>query len=171
MSTDKKTTDSKMSGMSGGAMVGKADSDFMMKAAMGGMMEMQLAQAAQQKASSQEVKDLARKIEQDHKQASDKLKAIAAERHVDLPATMGPEHEKMMAKVTGLTGEEFDRAYTKLMVADHKKDIREFEKAVNRSMDSDLKNFASATLPSLKEHLTSAQQLSTSTRSRAADKK
>lgn len=152
------------------SMVGKQDREFMMHAAMGGMTEVQLAQMAQQKAESQEVKDYARKLEQDHTQANEKLKAIAQERQVSLPTDIGAEHQQMVTKLNGLSGAEFDKAYVKMMVSDHKKDVKEFEKVANRSMDSDLKNFASATAPTLKEHLTAAQQLqSGSTRSRSAD--
>jgi len=147
-------------------MVGKMDHEFMTKAAMGGMMEVQAAQMAQQKASSQEVRDYARKLEQDHSLANDKLKAIAKERQVSLPTDVGAEHKAMIGRLNALSGAEFDKAYMKAMVADHRKDIREFEKASNRSMDSDLKNFASSTLPTLKEHLQQAGQLNGSTRSR-----
>jgi len=150
------------------SMVGKTDQEFMTRAAKGGMTEVQLAQMAQQKASSQEVKDYARKIEQDHTQANEKLKAIAQERQFQLPADAGPEHQGMASKLNNLSGEEFDRAYVKMMVQDHKKDIKEFERASNRTMDSNLKEFASGTLPKLKEHLSMAEQLSGSTRSRKA---
>ena len=44
-----------------------ADSNqFAMKAAEGGMLEVKLAQLAQQKSQSSEVKELARQLEQDH---------------------------------------------------------------------------------------------------------
>ncbi|MDZ4802760.1 MAG: DUF4142 domain-containing protein [Bryobacteraceae bacterium] len=153
-------------GNSDASMVGKMDHEFMTKAAMGGMMEVQAAQMAQQKASSQEVRDYARKLEHDHSLANDKLKAIAKERQVSLPTDVGAEHKAMIGRLNALSGAEFDKAYMKAMVADHRKDIREFEKASNRSMDSDLKNFASSTLPTLKEHLQQAGQLNGSTRSR-----
>ncbi|MBC7927837.1 MAG: DUF4142 domain-containing protein [Bryobacteraceae bacterium] len=154
----------------GSSMVGKSDSSFMMKAAMGGMAEVQMAQMAQQKASSQEVKDYARKLEQHHTEANDKLKAIAQERQVPLPTDIGSEYKMIAGKLQNLSGSEFDRAYIKAMVADHRKDVREFEKQSARGMDSDLKSFASSALPTLKEHLQSAEQLSTSSRSRKMDK-
>lgn len=169
-STDHKTMSSGSSASGSGSMVGQSDQMFMNKAAMGGMAEVQMAQMAQQKASSQEVKDYARMLEQDHSKANDKLKSIASERQVTLPTDIGPEHQAMATKLNALSGEEFDRAYMKGMVADHKKDIKEFEKASNRSMDSNLKEFASSTLPTLREHLQKAEQLATSTRSRKADK-
>jgi len=151
------------------AMVSKSDEAFMHHAVTGGLTEVQLAQMAQQKASSQEVKEFARKIEQDHTQANNKLKTIAQERNVTLPTDVGPEHQQIVSKLSSLSGEEFDRAYVKMMVQDHRKDIKEFQKESTRSIDTDLKEFASSTLPTLQQHLQAAEQLNSSTRSRKAD--
>jgi putative membrane protein len=159
-----------MAGAAGdsGSMVSATDKKFMDDAARGGLTEVQLAQMAQQKASSQEVKDYARKLEQDHTQANEKLKSIAQQRQVQLPTDIG-DHQQMVSKLSNLSGEEFDRAYMRMMVQDHKKDIKEFQRASNRSLDSDLKEFASTTLPTLQQHLQSAEQINGSTRSRKAD--
>lgn len=152
-------------------MVGKTDKQFMTKAAQSGMMEIQLAQMAQQKAASEDVKAYARKLEQDHSKANDQLKKIAEERGVQLPSDIG-QHQQQVAKFQNLSGEEFDRAYMKMQVQHHKKDISEFRKHENRSMDTNLKEFASAQLPVLQQHYEQAQQLSasTGTRARKADK-
>jgi putative membrane protein len=45
------------------------------------------------------------------------------------------------------------------MVSDHKKDVKEFEKATKNLSDPELKAFAEKTLPTLQEHLTQAQNL------------
>jgi putative membrane protein len=149
-------------------MIGQGDRNFMMKAAQGGMMEVQLAQMAQQKASSDEVKQYAQRLEQDHSKANEKLKEIAQERQVSLPTDLG-KHQEQVSKLQNLSGEAFDRAYIQMQVKHHKKDISEFRKQSNRGMDTDLKEFASAQLPALEQHLQQAQQLQTSTRSRKAD--
>jgi putative membrane protein len=152
------------------SMVGPNDRKFMMKAAHGGMMEVQLAQLAQQKSASEEVKQYAKRLEQDHSKANEQLKKIAGDRQVDLPTDLGP-HQQQMARFENLSGAEFDRAYIKMQVKHHKKDISEFRKQADRGMDTDLKEFASAQLPTLEQHLQQAQQLqsSTGTRSRQAD--
>ena len=150
-------------------MVGKTDMTFMTKAAQGGMMEIHLAQMAQQKAASENVKSYARKLEEDHSKASEQLKKIAQERSVQLPSDMG-EHQKHVAKFQNLSGEEFDRAFMKMQVQHHKKDIGEFRKYQTRSMDTDLKEFAAAQMPVLQQHFEQAQQVAnTATRSRTAD--
>jgi hypothetical protein len=49
--------------------------------------------------------------------------------------------------------------------------VSEFKKQAKRSMDTDLKEFAEATVPKLEQHLQTAQQLAstTGTRSRTSD--
>jgi putative membrane protein len=150
-------------------MVGANDQKFMVEAAQAGMMEVQLAQLAQEKASSDEVKQFAKQLEQDHSKANDELKEIAKQKNVDLPADMGPKHQSHMAKLQSKSGDEFDRAYMKLMVDDHKKDVSKFKKQSEKAMDSHVKEFAAKTLPHLQAHLEKAQALNTQTRSRRAD--
>jgi len=138
------------------SMVGMSDREFMTKAAQGNNAEVQLANLAQEKASSQEVKDLAQKIEQDHKKANEELKEIAQKRGTSLPEDVG-KAQKTIDKLSKLSGADFDKAYTKAMVQDHRKDVKEYEKASTRLMDSDLKTYASNTLPTLREHLQMAE--------------
>ena len=44
-------------------------------------------------------------------------------------------------------------------MSDHKKAVKAFEKASNEAKDADVKAFATKTLPTLKEHLTMAEEL------------
>jgi putative membrane protein len=54
---------------------------------------------------------------------------------------------------------EFDRAYTREMIADHQHAVRQFEQASTTLTDNELKAFATETLPKLREHLHHAQKL------------
>jgi putative membrane protein len=56
-------------------------------------------------------------------------------------------------KLEVLSGKTFDKSYIKGMVADHKEDIKEFQKEASEGQDADVKAFAAATLPTLKAHL------------------
>jgi putative membrane protein len=151
-----------------GLMVGPQDQQFLIKAAQGGMMELEAARLAQQKASSNEIKEYARKLEQDHQAANEKLKALAALKNVELPTDMG-KHRQMLDKVSAASGDNFDKQWMKMQVNHHKQDVNDFSKQTNRAMDSDVRNFASATLPTLQEHLRQAQELQGSTRGRSSN--
>ena len=65
----------------------------------------------------------------------------------------------MMDKLSSLSGTAFDKAYTKAMVSDHKKDGKEFEREAANGIDSDVKAFAAKMLPILREHLRMAGEL------------
>jgi putative membrane protein len=147
--------------------VGKQDQQFMTEAAQGSMMEIQLGQLAQEKGSSEGVKEFGRRLQEDHQKASEKLKGIAQQRNLDLPSDMG-KHQQHIDKLQNLSGEQFDRAFLRMQIQHHEKDIRKFRNQANRSMDTDVKEFAQGTLPVLQQHLEQAQELAgKGTRSRS----
>ncbi len=63
-----------------------------------------------------------------------------------------------LEKLQGLSGTEFDRAYVKDMVEDHRKDIEKFDQAAKNLDQPELKNFAQENLPVLREHYQMAQR-------------
>jgi putative membrane protein len=128
------------------------DEQFVMDAANGGMAEVQLGQLAQEKAQSQAVKDFGKRMVDDHSKANDQLKQIIAEKGLSMPSEVKGEERAHYDKLAKLNGAEFDKAYIKLMVADHKKDIKAFEKEAKKGKDADVKAFASNTLPTLEQH-------------------
>jgi putative membrane protein len=139
--------------------VGKDVADFTMKAATGGMMEVQLGQIAQTKAMDPRVKAFGSMMVQDHSAANDELKRLADAKHINLPGTLSADEQDKIDDLNKKTGKDFDKAYMHMMLDDHKKDIREFEKAGNDLTDPDLKNFAMKTLPALQKHLDSAKAI------------
>ena len=141
-----------------GSLLYITDEKFVTEAARRGMMEIQLGQTAQQKASSAAVKDLGKKLEQDHTQAGKELAALAKAKNVSTPADVGGE-KAMMDKLSEKSGSEFDKAYLKHVVRGHKKEVKEFEHEAADGIDSDVKAFATKTLPTLKEHLRMAEEL------------
>ncbi len=132
---------------------------FMTKAASGGMMEVQLGQLAQQQAESQRVKDYGAMMVRDHGKANDELKSLASTKNVTLSDSLTAEHKRHVTNLQNKKGTAFDKAYISMMVQDHQKDIKEFEKASNNLADGEVKAFATRTLPVLKTHLDSATSI------------
>jgi len=139
-----------------------ADATFVKKAADGGMAEVALAKLAQTKSANAEVKAFAQKLEQDHSKANDELKTLAESKQVTLPSAPSKVHAAKESQLSKLTGAAFDRAYVADMLADHKKDVAEFERQSTHAADADVKAFAAKTLPTLKDHLQQVEQLSKS---------
>ena len=132
--------------------VSKPDMEFMKKAAIGGMAEVELGKLAQQNGQSQQVKDFGSRMVQDHSQAGDQLKSIAQQKGVQLPDQLDGEHRAMRDRLAKLQGDQFDRAYMRLMTSDHDKDVKEFRKEAQTSKDADLKRFARDTLNTIEQH-------------------
>jgi putative membrane protein len=135
------------------------DRDFLMDAAMGGMMEVELGRMATQQGMSEAVKQFGQRMVDDHSKANQELMSLAQSKGITLPTTMDDKHHKDMQKLSAMSGADFDRAYSKMMQSDHKKDVSEFEKQSTRGTDPDLKAFAAKTLPTLQEHLQMANAL------------
>jgi putative membrane protein len=136
-----------------------ADQKFVMKAAQGGMAEVQLGELAKEKGSSDAVKQFGQRMVDDHSKANDQLKQLAANKGVDLPSSLDAKDEATKTRLSKLSGDAFDRAYMKDMVADHTKDVSEFRRESQSAKDPDVKNFASQTLPTLEDHLKSAKSV------------
>jgi len=73
---------------------------------------------------------------------------------------MSAEAKALQKELSGLSRAEFDKAYMKEMLKDHKKDISAFKKEAEQGQDADVKNWAAKTLPTLQEHYTIAQTTS-----------
>jgi putative membrane protein len=138
---------------------------------MGGMEEVELGQLAAQKASSPEVKNFGQHMVDDHSKANDQLKQLAAQKGVTLPASMSASQKQDMNKLSKLSGAAFDSAYVSMMVKDHKKDVAEFQKEAKSGKDSDVKSWASTTLPTLEDHLKMVQGISSSMHPMKSSKK
>ncbi len=137
------------------------DKDFVMKAASGGMMEVESSQIAQQNAGHPRVKAFADMMVQDHTNANNELKGFASSRGLTIPQdSLMMKHKSMLDEMRKMTGKAFDKHYINMMMNDHNKDIRAFEKASNNCKDADLKAWAAKTLPTLRKHKDSVQALS-----------
>jgi len=134
-------------------------SDFMTKAASGGMMEVELGQLAQQKGQNQAVKDFGKMMVTDHTKANDQLKQLAQQNNITLPDSMGQEQMDHVKELRDKTGAEFDQAYMDLMVSDHEEDVSLFEDASNNLENPEVKNFAATTVTTLRQHLEHAREV------------
>jgi putative membrane protein len=139
--------------------IAASDSSFAMKAAMGGMAEVEHGKLASGKASNADVKTFADRMVADHTKSNDELKQIAQGKGITLPTSLDGKHQAMHDKLSKLSGDAFDREYMKHMVSSHREKANDFKKESERGSDPELKAFAAKTLPTIQEH----QQLAEST--------
>jgi putative membrane protein len=133
---------------------------FATQAAVIGKAEIELGQLAAKNSHDQGVIEYAQRMVKDHQAADAKLKKIASAENLTLPQTLDAEHQALKQKLSELDGDAFDREYAKAMAKGHDKAVALFESASQASqLPSELKEFAAATLPTLKEHMEMAHDL------------
>jgi putative membrane protein len=136
-------------------------SSFMTDAAKGGMTEVEVSKLAKDRAMNPRVKNFAEMMIRDHSAANDELKNIARQKSVMLPTDLGNKQDDVN-DLGKKKGTDFDKAYMKMMVKDHKDVVDAFEKCAQNGTDPDVKTFASQKLPTLRMHLDSAKAIENS---------
>ena len=131
--------------------------EFVEKASNGGLLEVKLADAAQKRALSQQVKDLGKMIATEHKDANDKLKGAIKALQLNAPTDLSKDYKDKLENLQKKNGQEFDKDYVDFLVDNHKSDIDDFEKAQANLPEGDLKMWVSNTLPVLRKHLAEAK--------------
>ncbi len=138
----------------------KSDAEFMQKAALSGMMEIEASQLAKSAAQSPNVKAYAEQMIRDHTAVAKLQNELALQKDIVLPKTLSPDVTARIDQLRDLQGEAFDRTYIQQFgVAAHEEAVGLFEYASRSSVDVDIKAFAAQTLPALRGHLQMAQTL------------
>jgi putative membrane protein len=136
-----------------------SDRQFIVKAAEGGMTEVELGKLAQEKASSPDVKQFGARMVTDHSKADADLKALADKKGVPVPESLDSKHKAMVEHFQRLSGSAFDRAYVKAMVRDHENDATEYREASTSAQDPDVKSYAGDTLKVIESHLSDIKSI------------
>jgi len=135
------------------------DSQFVMEAAEGGQMEVELGQLAQQKASSDAVKQFGQRMAADHAKAGQELAQLAASKGVELSKQPSRKTQMEKDRLSKASGSAFDREYVKMMVQDHEKDVASFKRESQQAQDPDLKAWVTKAVPTLEDHLKSIKRI------------
>jgi putative membrane protein len=133
---------------------------FVSKALEGGEAEVQLGQLAQQKSQSNDVKQFAQKMVSDHGQMADKwFKPVAQQLGVSEPKGPSKKDKKEIARLQGLSGDDFDREYITMMVKDHQQDLKDFKDEAQAAQDPNVKQVAEQGSNIVAQHLQLIEQI------------
>jgi putative membrane protein len=137
-----------------------SDREFVTEAAGGGMAEVKLGELAKERAANPRVRKFGERMIDDHTRANQELMALLRKKGMDVPAKEMPKKaQECFDRLSQLKGAEFDQAYIKDMLKDHREDVALFESMTKNGKDADLRAFAIKTLPTLREHYQLAQKL------------
>ncbi len=114
--------------------------------------------SAQQKGSSEALREFGATLAADHAEAKQQLAALATSMQMLPPTEPKAEAREEHDKLAKLSGIEFDREFLKGTVEDHETDIAMFQ-AVADAKNGAASDPAAKQLPTLKKHLDIAQAL------------
>ena len=145
--------------------------DFVKTVATSDMFEIQSGQLAAGKAQNGNVKSFGQEMVDDHSKTTGQLKGIVNDNDikVELPAVLDGEHQAKLDQLKGLSGNQFDKSYVQMQVRAHEKAVSLFQAYAAAGENDNLKAWANNTLPTLKNHLNQAKDLSAAVDQMAAN--
>lgn len=129
------------------------DAQFLVNAAEINLEEIRLGQLAQQNGKATHVKELGKMMVDMHTKSLNDLTALAKSKNVTIPTSPTDDALDAYQKLNEKSVNDFDKAYADMMVSEHNDAIDTFEKASTDCNDTDIKNWASTSLPELRQHL------------------
>jgi len=130
------------------------DSAFLADAASSNLAELQLLQQGPVKGADPNLKADAKHMITDHNALGKKVKDYAAGKKYPIPHDAEGKADKHLRDLEEeKAGMDWDRKWAGIMVDEHQKAIRDFEKAQDKVNDPALKNMISNALPTLRHHL------------------
>ena len=167
MSTTKTLTAAAVSGLlltlAGAALAttNAMDLKFAKTAAQGGIFEVSSSKMALQKSTDKSVLAIAKRMVQEHTAANEELKTVAQNNKMTLPTETDPAHKAVLAKLSGLSGTAFDKAYMGSQEKSHTDTVNLFEKEIATGKNAGLTAFASKNLPGIEDHTKMIYQVGT----------
>ncbi len=129
------------------------DTKFAVNAADAGKFEVEAGNLALANASAANVKAFAQTMVEQHTAANNELSNLALQKKITLPAALSDEKQKKYSDLSAKKGADFDKAYVDCMVDGHKAVLDAFQKESDKGNDNDLRNWATAKLPTIQHHL------------------
>ena len=95
----------------------------------------------------------------DRSKANDELKTLAQSKNIALPTEVDAKDKATHDRLAKLSGAAFDRAYMQHMVTGHRSVATMLRNESKTGKDSEVKAWASKTLPTVEDHLKQAQDI------------
>jgi putative membrane protein len=125
----------------------------------GGIGEVEAASLATTRARHGGVQAFARRMQQEHQDASARLAQLARTASVPMPTAPDPDAHAMLARLRALEGPAFDVAYLQGQLIQHQKTVQLLQWEMGNGQEPGLQRHAAATLVVVYDHLRHVQQL------------
>ncbi|GEM_PF-1075353 len=129
--------------------------EFVQKVGVANQFEMESSELALQRSQREDIKEFARLMITDHGAVGDSLKTAvsgAGLKVEDIPEVLDPKHAAIMTGLKAAAPEEFDQKYVRVQKDGHDEAVELFQSYMSGGDNAVLREFAAATLPTLKQH-------------------
>ncbi len=136
----------------------QAEEKFLRTAADARLMHWSEGLVAFKKSDDPAIKKYAQMMVEDQGSFLGALNRLAASKEILIPFMLSTKREEGLTNLKGKTGKDFNRKFLRMMIADHRRDLRSFRRATEFE-DVDIKTFASKYLSLIQAHLLIAKSL------------
>jgi putative membrane protein len=136
-----------------------ADKDFLKNVSESSAVQVQLGKLAQDKSSSDSVKEFGKQMVEAHTQTAQHLKEVAAELKIQVPTEPSRKARKSEERLSRLSGADFDRAYARMTADEQKQAVKQLEREAKNGKVPAMKDFAARNLPAEQERQKAAEEL------------
>jgi putative membrane protein len=134
-----------------------SDSAFIQTAGSLGLLQVKLGKLAQEKGSTEVVRDFGKRMVADYSKANEELAAGAKQAAYPRPVLLRP-HQQIFDRFNTMSRAAFDKSYMAEMASEHDETARLFEQEAKDGRVQSLKQLASSMLPAVQEHQALAGQ-------------
>jgi putative membrane protein len=134
-----------------------SDSNFMQTAGSLGLLQVKLGKLAQEKGSSEVVRDFGKRMVAEYSKANEELADGAKQAAYPRPVLLRP-HQQIFDHFNRMSRSAFDKSYMAEMVSEHGDMAGLFEKEAKDGRVQSIKQLASSMLPALQQHQALATQ-------------
>jgi putative membrane protein len=135
----------------------QADGEFVRHQAADNMMEVQLGQLAERRASAPIVQKFGEKMAIDHEKLMDQWKDLAEKHGLRFTPALTSVQQGKVTRLRQLGRSDFDREYMITMIKGHTKDAADLKAAVDSARSEPVRKMAAYALPIVQDHLQNAR--------------
>ncbi|MBD2451761.1 DUF4142 domain-containing protein [Nostoc sp. FACHB-152] len=133
---------------------------YVTESAQGGLTEIQLANLALQKSKNNEIRQYANQMIQEHTPVNQQLIQLATQKGLKPPTALGPKYQAAIARISQLSGADFDRAYkNEAGINLHMEFLVVQRRQTKLGQDADLQGFATKNIPVTQRYLEMGNRL------------
>lgn len=137
----------------------RADDKFVHEVTADNLLEIQLGQVAERKATNGDVKDFANRLVADYPRLQNQWTSISSSNGMAFQPSMGTLHRQKLERVQKASGAKFDRVYMSTVIEHLESIVPYFQNEGRGAHSSQVRKLVENELPTLQQHLAQAKRI------------